>query len=530
MTAPIIIDAQAVCVEFPDSTQPLFQNISLSIGRRIHALTGRNGVGKSILGAVLAKRLAPTAGQIWHHGRVGYLPQQPADADLVVAELFGVWPLLQAQARMAEGRASEADFTLLAEAGPQGWLVADDLSERLSAQGLQADVLRKPLGLLSGGEQTKVRLLALHYAGVDALILDEPSNHLDQAGVAWLGDWLRAAELGVLLITHDERLLAWAEVIDELDALGLHRSEGGWAIHQATMAQRQAGAEAMLAKQQRAVGSAMAAQQQLQERAQRSQSRGKKGRFAAGQGKLSLDRQKNRAEASQGRVNSQYGHRLETALAAQAEASAQVLDVDPLGLCVAPLAPTGPIVASACDLVLPYGDQTPLNFTLRSGQKWALLGPNGSGKSTLLAALEGAVEPHSGAVQATASVLRVDQHFSFLDPKLSALANFMALAPGLREDEYRTRLAQLRLRRDKALYPLGLLSGGEQLKVALACLFSGVEAPALLLLDEPDNHLDQASRALLVAALNQYQGAWLVVSHRPEFVAALAVEGVLQLG
>ncbi|MBP6563605.1 MAG: ABC transporter ATP-binding protein, partial [Neisseriaceae bacterium] len=72
--------------------------------------------------------------------------------------------------------------------------------------------------------------------------------------------------------------------------------------------------------------------------------------------------------------------------------------------------------------------------------------------------------------------------------------------------------------------------GGEQLKVALACLFSGIRAPALLLLDEPDNHLDLASQALLAQALNQYPGAWLLVSHRPAFVAALAVDEVLLMG
>ncbi|MBP6115764.1 MAG: ABC-F family ATP-binding cassette domain-containing protein [Neisseriaceae bacterium] len=529
MPAPIMIDAQAVCVQFPSSPKPLFDHLSLSIGRRLHALTGRNGIGKSVLGAVLAKVITPTSGQVWHHGRVGYLPQQTHESAQTVAEAFGVAELLAAQTRLAEGQASEADFGVLAEAGTEGWLVAEAINQRLQAQGLRAGLLTQPMASLSGGEQTKVRLLALLYAGAEVIVLDEPSNHLDEAGVAWLCEWLQASGLGALLITHDERLLAIAEVIDELDELGLHRSEGGWATHQATMAQRQAGAEALLAKQQRAVSSAQQAQQERQERSQQSQSRGKKGRFAAGQSKLLLDRQKNRSEATQGRVNSQYAHRLETALAARDAASEQVPDLDPLGLCVAPLAPAGPIVASASDLVLPYGDQTPLNFTLRAGQKWALLGPNGSGKSTLLAVLAGAAAPQSGQAYATATVLRVDQHFSFLDPQLSALANFMAFAPGLREDEYRTRLAQLRLRRDKALYPLGQLSGGEQLKVALACLFSGVVAPALLLLDEPDNHLDQASRALLGQALNQYQGAWLVVSHRPAFVAALAVDEVLRL-
>lgn len=529
MSFPIMIDAQAVSIIFPNSPKPLFEHLSLTVGRRLHALTGRNGIGKSMLGAVLAKVIAPSAGQVWHHAQVAYLPQQTQHPSTTVADAFGVTELLAAQSRLMLGEATEADFERMAEAGDEAWLVAETIEQRLRAQGLPPGLLDKPMAALSGGEQTKVQLLALQYHGAEAIILDEPSNHLDQAGVKWLTEWLQQCGLGVLLITHDERLLAVAEVIDELDELGLHRSEGGWAIHQATMAQRQAGAVALLAKQQRLLQRAKNAQQQAQEQSQQSQSRGKQGRQAANQSKLLLDRQKGRSEATQGRINSQYEHRIETALAERNVAQTQVIDLDPLALCVAPLAPSGSIVASGTDLVLPYGRPTALNFTVHAGQKWALLGPNGSGKSTLLSVLAAALVPKAGVAYCTESVQRVDQHFSFLNPDVSAVANFMAFSPGLREDEYRTRLAQLRLRRDKVLYPVGQLSGGEQLKVALACLFSGVVAPALLLLDEPDNHLDLASQALLVQALNQYQGAWVVVSHRPAFVAALAVDEILYL-
>ncbi len=530
MSSSMCIDAQAVCMQFPNSLKPLFGPLSLTIGRKIHALTGRNGVGKSVLGALLAKAKAPSAGQVWHHGQVGYLPQHTQATNQTVAEAFGVAEVLAAQARLSAGQASEADWDLMAAAGSEAWLLTDVLEQVLQAQGLRPGMLMQPLQGLSGGEQTKVQLLALQHRGVDVMILDEPSNHLDQAGVEWLCAWLQQCGLGVLLISHDERLLAIAEVIDELDELGLHRSEGGWAAHQQSMKQRQVGAEALLAKQQQAVLRAQKAQQQAGERSQQSQSRGSKGRAVANQSKLLLDKQKNRSEATQGRINSQYEHRIEAAQTACSEAQAQVLSLDPLAFCVAPVAASGPLVASASELVLPYGASAPLGFTVAAGGKWVVTGANGSGKSTLLAVLAGALAASSGTAYATASVLRVDQHFSFLDPTVSALANFMAQAPGLREDEYRTRLAQLRLRRDKALYPVGQLSGGEQLKVALACLFSGVVAPALLLLDEPDNHLDQASRALLVAALNQYPGAWMVVSHRPAFVAALAVEEYLCLG
>ncbi|MDE1485410.1 ATP-binding cassette domain-containing protein [Xenorhabdus bovienii] len=179
-----------------------------------------------------------------------------------------------------------------------------------------------------------------------------------------------------------------------------------------------------------------------------------------------------------------------------------------------------------------------------NAEQHALVGRNGIGKSWLASILTRQIPPTEGSVNHFCDVgylsqgltsfsgnaAEMDQHFSFLDKNQSALHNFQLQSPGWPEDRYRTRLAQLRIRGEEALKPVGCLSGGEQLKVALACLFCGPYAPALLLLDEPDNHLDIESRELLQKALHGYTGAMVLISHDAQFIANIGNMQELLLG
>lgn len=180
-------------------------------------------------------------------------------------------------------------------------------------------------------------------------------------------------------------------------------------------------------------------------------------------------------------------------------------------------------------LLLPYGQKTPLSFNLPFGEHLWICGDNGKGKSSLFKVLMGNLAPLSGEISSTNNIAMLDQHFSLLDKNTSAVDNFERLSPGLPKERYRTLLAQIRLRREAALQSVNSLSGGEKLKLALACIFSGNRSPALLLLDEPDNHLDLDSKALLINALKQYQGSMLIVSHDEAFIKAIGVKNKLTL-
>jgi len=147
-----------------------------------------------------------------------------------------------------------------------------------------------------------------------------------------------------------------------------------------------------------------------------------------------------------------------------------------------------------------------------------LVGENGSGKSTFLRILSRNSSNENNDSLSLSRSLYLDQNFSFLNQRLSALENLMALNPDQTTEFWRNLLGQLRLRGDKVLQPLAELSSGEQLKVALISMAHPLNSFDLLLLDEPENHLDIDSRELLAKAIQSFNGAIILVSHDDYFV------------
>lgn len=170
------------------------------------------------------------------------------------------------------------------------------------------------------------------------------------------------------------------------------------------------------------------------------------------------------------------------------------------------------------DISHPYLRDIKFNFCLRSQEKIHLVGANGSGKSTLLRIISVSHSSESNDLLNSVNSLYLDQNFSFLDSKRSALDNLMSLNPDQTAEFWRTLLGQLRLRGDKVLQPISELSGGEQLKVALTAVANPLNGLNLLLLDEPENHLDIKSKELLATAIRSFNGAIILVSHDQYFV------------
>ncbi|MCR3766708.1 ATP-binding cassette domain-containing protein, partial [Pseudomonas aeruginosa] len=154
--------------------------------------------------------------------------------------------------------------------------------------------------------------------------------------------------------------------------------------------------------------------------------------------------------------------------------------------------------------------------------------PNGSGKSTLLRLLAGQLAPLAGTCAVTVGAAYLDQRLSLLDDGRGVLEQLLEANRSRGESWLRMRLAQLGLPAERLAQPCATLSGGERLKAALALVFYADRPAQLLLLDEPDNHLDLAARQALETMLRQYRGALLVVSHDPLFLRELGLEGSLE--
>jgi ATPase subunit of ABC transporter with duplicated ATPase domains len=170
-----------------------------------------------------------------------------------------------------------------------------------------------------------------------------------------------------------------------------------------------------------------------------------------------------------------------------------------------------------------------ISLTVTGQQRIAVEGPNGCGKSTLLKVLDGQLAPLSGRCEVRARSAYLDQRLAGLAPHRSAIAHLLDVNREAGEAALRTHLAQMGLDAPLAAAPVGTLSGGERLKVALACALYAHPPAQLLLLDEPTNHLDLASLEALESMLRHYQGALVVVSHDQAFLHALNLNGRVEM-
>ncbi len=379
----------------------------------------------------------------------------------------------------------------------------------------------------------RVALIGAQLSDADVLILDEPSNHLDQpsrqALIGWLHRWLR----GLLVISHDRQLLACMERIVELSSLGLRSYGGNYAFYAQAKAQEQQNALTELERarlDRRREEQSMRAQRERQEK---RQARGTRNSKQANQAKILLDRQKERSEQSMGKLRRQQaGTQLELAQRMR-EAAAQV--VSELHIHLHAPSNTGIAqrqVAALDKVVLPFVPQATRHISLlvTGQQRIGLVGPNGCGKSTLLKVLACRIEPLAGICRITNRMVYLDQSLDGLGKQRPVLEQLQDINHTLGEGELRMRLAQLGLGAQKVAVQQELLSGGERLKAALACVLYANEPPELLLLDEPSNHLDLPSLEALETLLTGYRGALLVASHDQAFLSQLGLTHLLVAG
>lgn len=498
--------------------EQLYHNIQLTLDSSLSALIGRNGAGKSLLAGQLAKQ----------HQQLSYLLSQlPPNGwqQRSIASLLVLEHILTALQQLASGQFDEDTLTVI----DGHWQLASDLQAELQKMGAPTNYWQCAQAL-SGGQMTRLRLWWAFYQPQPLLILDEPSNHLDTAGRNWLSEQLRqfAARPGaaILLISHDRALLQQVEVLYELTSNGLQRFGGNYAFYQqqrqlkhAALQQQQKHAEKQLQQRQHNAHAAA-------EKAAKRQRQGEKRRGS--QANILLDYSKNRAQSatSARRMQEQQQlHQAEQQLQ-QIKAQQQTLKPQQFYLSAETSAGTKMLITAEA-LQLPFGNCRPLSFSWSNKQRVHLQGLNGSGKSTLLQVLAGKVDFSSGTLRLNCDVQYLEQHFSVVDRSATALNNLRSYCPALTETLARTLLAGVGFRNNQALKPAKALSGGELMKLAM--LMVSQHTDRLLLLDEPDNHLDLQAKQLLAEALAQYPSGFVLVSHDVDFVAQSGVDTVLQL-
>jgi ATP-binding cassette subfamily F protein 3 len=481
-------------------------NLQIFPGERI-GLVGANGSGKTTLLHVVAGFVEPDAGQVARRPgqRIAYLPQEPqfeSDQPLVdaVASVFTDIVKLQHDMERAAHKISELHGTpdeqhwirqyedlRAAFEACDGYRCEARLGETLAGVGFAMAQYHQPVSTLSGGQKARAALAKVLLEQPDLLLLDEPTNHLDLQGVAWLEEYLKAFSGTVIVVSHDRYFLdRVVSKILEIDRARVRQFPGNYSAYvRIRDAQRQAEIEAY-DRQREFI------RKQL-EYVERVKSDKKRARQAAGRIKM----------------------------VEKLQASDEFVQERPAGPAVvkfklAKKASAGDLALRYTNISKSYNNKVILknvNLDVNVGDRLGIIGPNGVGKTTLLKVTVGLVQPDGGEVKVYRpdSVAYYDQQQSDLDDKNQIIQEMWAHQPMASQGEIRNYLAPFGFRGEDVFKPVAGLSGGERSRLLLAKRIWS--QPQLLLLDEPTNHLDIAAREALEAALNQFGGTVVLITH-----------------
>ena len=478
-------------------------NLSFFPGAKI-GVVGLNGSGKSTLLKIMAGQMTDFIGEAWPAEgiKVGYLPQEPdldASKDVLGNAMDGVAAKKAIVDRYNELAANYSDETADEMTALQDQIDAQNLWD-LDAQVEQAlDALRCPPGdaevtKLSGGEKRRVALTRLLLSKPDILLLDEPTNHLDAESVAWLEKYLKEYAGCVILVTHDryflDNLTDWTLELDRGQGVPWKGNYSSWLEQKAKRAEAEKAAE---------------------EGKQKTLSRELEWIRAS---------PKARQAKSKARINA-YEKLVEEAGREQTGRATIQL---------APAPRLGGVVIEVENLSKAFGDRLlidELSFKLPPGGIVGVIGPNGAGKTTLFHMMTGKEKPDSGSIRLgdTVKLSYVDQSRDHLDGKktvweeISGGNDIMKLGDK-KEVNSRAYCGWFNFKGADQQKKVGMLSGGERNRVHLAKMLK--EGGNLLLLDEPTNDLDTETLGALEAALEDFPGCAVVISHDRFFLDRLA--------
>jgi len=465
-------------------------NFIIHQGQKV-GVTGSNGCGKSTLFALLMGKLGVDQGEFSMpdklsiaHVRQDADPVPTPAVDYVLegdAEYCRIQQQLGVAERQQDGHAISELHHQLQDIG--GYEANSRAAKLLSGLGFKDDEINNPVSTFSGGWIMRLNLAQALMCRSDLLLLDEPTNHLDLDAVIWLEDWLERYQGTLLLISHDKDFLD--RTINHIAHIEQHKMDyytGNYSDFERLRAEKIALQASSYEKQQKEIA-------HMEDFVRRFKAKASKAKQAQSRVKA-LERM---TLINAAHIDSPFSFHFSNPKALPD----RLLDLS--------------------DANIGYGETTILkkvNLSLHPGDRIGLLGFNGAGKSTLVKCLAGELIPQLGDIDA-AKELNIGyfaQHqVEQLDLQASALLHLQRLSPNASEKDLRTFLGSFNFKNDKALDPVAPFSGGEKARLVLALLIW--QKPNLLLLDEPTNHLDLEMRHALNMALQDFEGALIVVSH-----------------
>ncbi|MEQ9452643.1 MAG: ATP-binding cassette domain-containing protein [Pseudomonadales bacterium] len=480
-------------VSFRRGDEVLFENLSFVVhpGQCV-AVAGRNGVGKSTLFNLIRGQLSTDTGELSYpqNWQLGWLEQEvtPTQRPALDYVVDGHRKLREVEAQLEATKDSEAQALDHLELHSQyedlgGYEAEAKAGEILSGLGFSTEDFSKPFADFSGGWRIRLNLAQALMSPCDLLLLDEPTNHLDLETIMWLEQWLKRFTGTVLIIAHDRAFLdACSDHTLYLSQRSGRLYSGNYSSCERQRAEQLAQEQAVQAKQQ-----AQAAH--IQQFVDRFRAKASK------------------AKQVQSRIKAL--EKLQFTLTVQLDSPYSVKFKNPRQV-------SNPLF-SLRKLALGYGDTRVLEDISQSvlpGDRIGVLGANGAGKTTLLRALVGDLPPQSGELvrgQHCAVGYFAQHQLESLNLEQTALSYLTSYREDWREQQCRDFLGGWGFNAEMITRPIRTLSGGEKARLVLAVI--ALDEPAVLVLDEPTNHLDLDMRDALALALQDYEGAVVIVSH-----------------
>lgn len=488
----------------------LYDEASLFIGPKDKiGLIGLNGTGKSTLLKMMVGDTPPTSGRIQmsKDTTIGFLNQdllsfQTEDSILSVAmTAFASTMEIQRQIdktikEMEENYRDELvdRLTKLQERfeAEEGYTLQSKAEEILEGIGFKTADLQRSLSEFSGGWRMRVMLAKLLLEKPSLLMLDEPTNHLDLPSIQWIENYLQSYEGAYIIVSHDREFLNRSvNKIVEVTQANLHVYPGDYDHYIEEKELRNELQQNAYENQQKKIKEAERFIERFKAKATKA---------SQAQSKMKMLEKMDRVNEvidENAQVNFRFNFKTKS----------------------------GRHVKRLEDISKSYGDLQVLDHSsigIERGDKIALIGANGKGKSTLLRIIAG-TEKHEGKVQTGHNVINsfyAQHQLESLEVQNDLLEELKLAGTGKTEQELRSVLGCFLFSDDEVFKKIKVLSGGEKSRVALAKTL--ISEANFLLLDEPTNHLDMLSVGILVQALQQYEGTFLVVSHDRHFITQIA--------
>lgn len=507
-------------------------HISLSKSDKI-ALIGNNGSGKSTLLQLMAGLLTPAAGLVKTDTVPYYVPQLFEQwADRTVAETLRVDHKLNALEQVLAGHVTDENLALLED----DWTIEERCREALSHWGLEQLELSRKMNTLSGGQKTKVFLAGIRIHAPSIVLLDEPSNHLDQASRQLLYTYIRSATHTVIVVSHDRELLRIPDTVYELSHRGLTVYGGNYDFYLEQQSIEKAARVQELKSREKALRKAKETERESIERQQKLDARGRKKQEKAGLPTISMNTFRNNAEKSTSRIKATHAGKVNELLQELEQLRSAQPGIDTMKINLDnPDLHAGKILVTASHINHRYNEQQlwqePQSFQITSGERIAIKGANGTGKTSLLRMMLGQLAPATGTIErAAVHSMYIDQDYSLIDGMLSVYEQAARFNTGsLQEHEIKIRLNRYLFTKEDWDKKCGSLSGGEKMRLLLCCLTISEQAPGIIVLDEPTNNLDIQNIEILTAAMNMYTGTLLIVSHDQQFLEQVQVNRFIEL-